>query len=95
MSRAIIVHFYHTFFLLLHHFNTVLFDFLPVLLYFLQHLPTQPNRYKLSKILSILPKFLPNRYNRYNPYFIIGPSLSTQNKDLQQFFKTKNNDLHQ
>ena len=93
MSRAIIVHFYHTFFLLLHHFNTVLFDFLPVLLYFLQHLPTQPNRYKLPNFLPTLPKILPNRYNRYNPYFIIGLLFSTSNQDLYQFLKFQNKDL--
>ena len=86
-------------------FTHVLYHFLHLLLYFLQHLPTQPNRYKLPNFLPIFPKFLPNRYNRYNPYFIIGPPLSTQNKhlqqfpqsqnnDLQQFFHTKNNDLH-
>ena len=69
-------------------FTHVLYYFLPVLLYFVQHLPTQPNRYKLPKFLPIYPKILPNRYNRYNPYFIIGLSLSTQNKHLQQFRKT-------
>jgi hypothetical protein len=76
-------------------FNTLLPQNLHLLLYFLRHLPTQPNRYKLPNFLPILPKILPNRYNRYNPYFIIGPPLSTQNKDLYQFPKTKNNDLHQ
>ncbi len=42
-------------------FTPVLYHFLHVLLYFVQHLPTQPNRYKLPKILPIIPKILPNR----------------------------------
>ena len=95
MLRVNIIHFYLCFAILFHHFNTLLYDFLHILLYFLQHLPTQPNRYKLPNFLPKIPKILPNRYNRYNPYFIIGPSIPTQNKDLQQFTQTKNKDLQQ
>ena len=79
--------------MLLLSFTPVLYHFLHDLLYFIQHLPTQPNRYKLPNFLPILPKILPNRYNRYNRYFIIGLSLSTQNKHLRQFPELKNNDL--
>ena len=95
MPRAYFIHFLPCFAILFHHFNTLLYHFLHLLLYFLQHLPTQPNRYKLPKFLPSLPKIIPNRYNRYNPYFIIGPPLSTQNNDLQQFPQSKNIDLRQ
>ena len=93
MSRAYFIHFSLCFAILLQCFTHVLYHFLHLLLYFLQHLPTQPNRYKLPKFLPIFPKILPNRYNRYNPYFIIGPSIPTQNKDLHQFPKTNNKHL--
>ena len=105
LSRKNFIHFLPCFSPLLYHFNTLLYHFLHVLLYFVQHLPTQPNRYILPNFLPIIPKILPNRYNRYNPYFIIGLYILTQNKhlhqfpqtknkDLQPFLKTKNNDLH-
>ena len=77
MPRAKTIHFYHTFAMFLYYINTLLYDFIHVLLYFIQHLPTQPNRYKVPKFLPILSKILPNRYNRYNLYFIIGLPLST------------------
>jgi len=74
MSRVHILHFYLCFAHVLRSFALLLLHFIHLLLYFIQHLPIQPNRYKLPKFLPILPKILPNRYSRYNPYFIIRPS---------------------